>query len=532
MKFQFLTLLLLSSSIAASAQSFSWSNQIGSNNYDQAIDMAIDAQNNLYLTGTFADTLDTPNLSLSSNGQQDIFITKYTPEGNLVWASKIGSNGYDAVKNITVDAQNNSYLTGNTSDTLIIQTDSIKTQSTADSELFLAKVDANGSSQWLRRISTTGSGSITDLQTDPLGNSYVLGYFQDTLVFNTDSLVSAGQTDMFMAKYDANGNLLWKIQAGGTKSDLPWALALDADGNLYISGNFQGTTLFGSTILDSGSSYDNFVAKYDTNGGILWAKQLHSTSFIGSQIVAAPNGTIYLGGNFDNNTNFETDTLTTISGSDLVVAQYTADGTLNWVKTFGDANAYNILNKLATDANSNVYLNGWFVNTLSFGVHPLQAVGNEDAFVAKLSPDGIALWAISYGGSSYDEASALAIGNNGFCYTAGAITDTVVVNNETINSLGMLDAVLMQIDQSIVTSSPTPLMPKQTIFARPNPATTHLYINSQTNNCAYKLLDLSGKTVAQTSDNSLEVSTLARGMYLLQEWKGTNLLSIQKIILQ
>ena len=59
MKFQFLTLLLLSSSIAASAQSFSWSNQIGSDNYDQAIDMAIDAQNNLYLTGTFADTLET-----------------------------------------------------------------------------------------------------------------------------------------------------------------------------------------------------------------------------------------------------------------------------------------------------------------------------------------------------------------------------------------------------------------------------------------------------------------------------------------
>lgn len=532
MKFQFLTLLLLSTSLVASAQSILWSNQIGSDSYDQTIDMAIDAQNNLYLTGTFADTLDTPNFNLSPNGQQDIFIAQYTPQGDLVWASKIGSNGYDDVKNIAIDAQGNSYITGSTSDTLVIQTDSIKTQSTSDSELFLAKTDANGSSQWLRRISTTGSGSITDLQTDPLGNSYVLGYFQDTLVFNTDSLVSAGQTDMFMAKYDTNGNLLWKIQAGGTKSDLPWALALDTNGNLYVSGNFQGTTLFGSTILDSPDNYDNFVAKYDNNGGVLWAKQLHSTSFIGNQIVAAPNGTIYLGGNFDNDTNFETNTLTTVSGSDLLVAQYTADGTLNWIKTFGDANAYNILNKLATDANSNIYLNGWFVSTLSFGVHPLQTVGNEDAFVAKLSPDGIALWAISYGGSSYDEANALAVGNNGFCYTAGSITNTVVIGNQTINSSGMLDAVLMQIDQSIITSSPTLLMPKQAIFARPNPATNYLHISNPTSNCTYQLLDLNGKIVAQTIDNSLDVSTLARGMYLLQELKGSSLISIQKIILQ
>lgn len=529
MKFYLLAFLLLSATIAASAQSFSWANQLSSESYDSPVDMAIDAQNNLYLTGTFADTIETP--FLAPNGQQDVFVAKYSSGGSLQWISKVGSNGYDAVSSIALDAQANSYLAGSTNDTLIIQTDSIKTKNTADSELFLAKLDANGTPQWLRHIGTTSAGAIADIQTDPLGNSYVLGYFQDTLIFNTDSLVSAGQSDMFMAKYDTNGNLLWKTQAGGTKTDLPWALALDSENNLYLSGNFSGTTLFGSTLLEAADTYDNFIAKYDSNGSPIWAKQLHSTAFIGNQIVASANGNVYVGGNFDNATNFETENLTPVSGSDILIAQYTADGTLNWLKTFGDTNGYTTLNSLATDANNNLYANGWFASTLSFGVHTLQSAGNEDGFIAKISPEGSALWAINYGGSTYDQANTLAVGNNGFCYSAGAITDSLVIGNQTINTLGSLDVILMQIDQSLITAT-TLSSPTLTTFARPNPATNYLYISNNLNNCKFQLLDMCGKVVAQTDNNTIAVENLPRGIYLLQQISGSKLSNVQKIILQ
>ena len=127
--------------------------------------------------------------------------------------------------------------------------------------MFVAKYDANGVVMWAKQAGGTGDDVGYDVNVDTTGNVYVGGYFQGTASFGNTNVTSAGADDIFLAKYDNLGNLLWVRRAGGNGSDKANDIAVDGTGNCYVAGAFGATATFDSTLLTSYGGSDAFIAQ-------------------------------------------------------------------------------------------------------------------------------------------------------------------------------------------------------------------------------------------------------------------------------
>jgi len=181
------------------------------------------------------------------------------------WATKAG--GYDAEQGnrIYVDNSNNCYVTGYFRGTATFGTYSVT--SAGWSDIFVAKMDANGIWQWASRAGGVGDSDRGNAITlDGNGNIYVAGQFSDTADFGSFSLTSYGEYDIFVAKLDQDGNWQWVTQAGGIDIDAGRAMAMIDNENLYVTGEFSGTATFGTYFVTASGWADVYVAKIDANG--------------------------------------------------------------------------------------------------------------------------------------------------------------------------------------------------------------------------------------------------------------------------
>jgi len=278
-----------------------WAKSAGGTAAEYATSVAVDSFGNPYLTG-YADnsiiTFDTINLVNTG-----VFIVKYDFNGNALWAHTAGGGtgtNYDA-ESIAVDASGNAYIEGNYDGTMIFG--SITLSSAGLYDVFLAKYNVNGAVQWARSAGGANYEYANSNAVDLLGNSYITGYFMDSLtIIGNDTLVYKGVDDIFLAKYDASGNVLWATSAGDTYLEHAISVTADTMGNSYIAGFFNDSTFtIGSTTLVNASRGhdESFVAKYDPNGNVLWAKSASGMDSDEANSVATDAlGNVYLAGSF------------------------------------------------------------------------------------------------------------------------------------------------------------------------------------------------------------------------------------------
>ena len=319
---------------------------------------------------------------------------------------------------------------------------------------FLSIISNAQSHSWVQAKSAGGTGQdkATSVTVDASGNTYVAGYFQsNTITFGSFTLTNAGgYDDIFLVKYDANGNVLWAKSAGGTADDDATSIAVDASGNTYVAGTFESSSItFGSITLTNGHTWygDIFVAKYDTNGNVLWAKSAGGTDYdIANSVAVDASGNTYLTGMFcSSSITFGSTTLTNANGihqtPDLFLAKYDAGGNVLWAKSVGGT-GYECAYSVAINASGNPYVAGYFnSSTLSFGSTTLTNAGNPDIFLAKYDAGGNVLWAKSAGGTGTDIATSVAVDNSGNPYVVGYFTDstftfgsTTLTNADTSNT--------------------------------------------------------------------------------------------------
>ncbi len=229
---------------------------------------------------------------LAQSGIEGYFLAKYT---DSPWERKVSNAvGYD----VAVDGDGNVYTTGTFSGTAVFGAGNTLT-SDGDTDVFLAKYDTNGNLQWVRK--SGGSGNDLGRAISISGSNVLLtGYFKNnnfTLQSPTNnvSLNSAGGKDIFIAKYDTNGNLVWARQAGGTNDDE--AKDINADYEITIVGYFTGTATFGSGFYNSNGGKDIFLAKYDNNGTFQRAFTAGGT---GDDVANAINVDNFITGYFSN----------------------------------------------------------------------------------------------------------------------------------------------------------------------------------------------------------------------------------------
>ena len=252
-----------------------WLRQLGTSGDDNSDGVAIDNDGNLYITGYTWGSFDGQNA-----GGRDAWVAKYDIYGNLLWTEQLGTSQSDISFGVATDKDGNLYITGST-------WGSFDGQNAGGRDAWVAKYDTQGNLLWIEQLGTSEYDRSFEVATDHEGNLYITGETSGS--FDNQN---AGDNDAWVAKYDTQGNLLWTEQLGTSQSDISFGVATDKDGNLYITGSTWGS-------FDGQNAGDNdaWVAKYDTQGNLLWTEQLGtSQSDISRGVAIDNNGNSYITG--------------------------------------------------------------------------------------------------------------------------------------------------------------------------------------------------------------------------------------------
>jgi hypothetical protein len=306
-----------------------WAKKGSGTSDDKAFGLTVDLNGDLYVTGAFGSptiAFGSTNLS-NTGGGADIFVVKYNPLGNVIWAKCVGGNNFDAGFSIKTDLSGNPFVTGDFFSTVINFGGTAITDTGNTDNVFILKFDPSGNEIWANSAGGIYGDEGKGITVDAHGNSYITGYFfSPSITFGNTTLTNAGGADIFTAKYDSSGNVLWAKSAGGADHDIPYGISIDASDNTFITGHFISSTIvFGSTTLTNQIQFGEeiFIAGYDSSGSVLWAKDAggYSGNF-GSGITLDESGNIWIVGCFDNSSIiFGNDTLTTVNDEDVFIAK-------------------------------------------------------------------------------------------------------------------------------------------------------------------------------------------------------------------
>jgi hypothetical protein len=349
--------------------------------------LAIDAAGNTYATGSFDGQLTFGNTTLTSNGDNDVFVAKLSPTGAWLWAASGGGYSPDVGRALAVSATGTVYVTGQVrANASFGTTPALAATTTGFADLFVAALNATtGAWQWSRCAAGTGNPNNYGfgLGLSAAGEVYIAGSFTTPTDFGGTTL-TAVNTDIYVAKLSAAGTWQWARKAGGTSTNSCPALAVDAPGNAYITGVYTGPATFGSTVLTGLAK--GYVAKLDAAGTWQWARQTTGGTAFGKGIALDATGQqVYACGNFSGTVGLGSASLTAGGPFDVYVAALDAAGTWQWAQQASGADRL-VNNNFAAAPSGGLYVGGYAVGNATFGAatltHPNPPA--EQPFVARV----------------------------------------------------------------------------------------------------------------------------------------------------
>ncbi len=212
-------------------------------------------------SGVFMDTAYIDSIPVISKGSHDIFVAAFDSLGSVQWVKTFGGNSSDYGSQISLDANNNIYISASFVDSLYL--DSILFTN-PNRDIALVKLDPLGNLIWARQLGATGDAQINDIDADQTGNVYITGRFSQTITFGANTLSTMNNLDMFLARYSSNGNCLGVRQLANVEG----TNVLSDQGGVIVSGLFRGSMTLGSTTLTSNGITDMFIARHDAFTGV------------------------------------------------------------------------------------------------------------------------------------------------------------------------------------------------------------------------------------------------------------------------
>lgn len=406
-----------------------WGTRFGGTSEDSGQGVALDAQGNLYATGSFTSTnVAFGNTTLSATGiiEKEVYLARLNAaNGQWVWATAAGGILDDEGMGLSVGAAGVVNLVGNfNSPNAPFGSTTLSSAAYLITDTFVAQ--ANGTTgAWNWAVSTEGGGDrrVMGSCTDAQGNLYLTGTFTGVVDFGSIRLnAEPNGNDIFVAKLGPNGQWLWAAQAGGGATDRGQAVAADAQGNVYVTGTFAAgsfaiavpafTAIFGSTTITTNGATDAFIAKLDSNGQWQWAVAGGGTgSDAGNGIGVNAAGEPFVTGTYSGaRPVFGPTTLpVTPTQGGTFVSHLGTTGQWLWTVRAGSSGS-DTGRALAVDAAGDPIITGAFNGTGAFGSTSLVSAGSSDVYVAKLNgTSGTFAWAARAGGAGTDEAYALAL---------------------------------------------------------------------------------------------------------------------------
>ncbi|CAN5623956.1 Ig-like domain-containing protein [soil metagenome] len=359
-----------------------WFKSAGSSAKDEADRIFLGPDGNIYVAGTFQSFCHWDNISIHAQGSEageDIFLAKLDTDGNYLWVKSYGGLSQDFISDM--DVNNNSiFMSGYYYGTFLAPGGISLPPGTPSTGKFVMKLDLEGVPVWAKNTGGNTWISVSD------NDYYIAGLISGTVNFDGTELTSNGPTDLFLARYDLNGNKVWLKQFGGSGSENMRSVKYDkTTGSIYWAGSFQNTMIMGTNTLTSAGQHDIFISKFDLSGNNLWAKSVPGSGFDIANATATDNsGNVYVSGYFTETANFGGINVTSMGSGDLYIVKYNSNGDFQWVRTGGGAGQDNGM-YLRTDNNSNIYLTGFFSGGAAFGSLSLAGYGSADFILLKIS---------------------------------------------------------------------------------------------------------------------------------------------------
>jgi hypothetical protein len=302
----------------------------------------------------------------------------------------------------------------------VSQGDTAAARSEGGQDVFIAKYRSNGSFVWFLTGGGSDDDTATDIDYYPYsGKFYVSGGFQNRAKFGTATILSSGLTDAFLLKIDGDGNAHWIRKGGGLEHDIASSVAVDqTNESIYITGDFYDQADFDGTAVQAMGSSDMFLAKYDSEGEQQWVRANGGTTVdVATSVGCDLNGMAYISGYYQGTTFFQDLSATALSYNDVFLAQFDAAGNCNWLQSAGSWGLDNCLG-MAVAWDGSTYLTGMFEETLH--ADGLSADGDGyDVFILAYAPSGMPRYIKVAGAGSSDFGMALCLGSDQSLFVTG-----------------------------------------------------------------------------------------------------------------
>jgi hypothetical protein len=351
------------------------------------------------VVGSFTGTAQFGGATLTSAGDRDVFVARIDPNGSWTWAKSAGGGGSDQANGVSALPDGGAIVVGRFTGAATFGNETLN--SAGSNDVFVARVDPDGNWSWATNAGGTGNDVARSVSARPDGSAIVVGSFSDTAAFDTANLMSAGGSDVFVARVTADGNWAWARRAGGDGSDDAQGVSVLPDGGAIVTGSFTNTATFGSTpALTSAGGPDAFVASIDASGTWTWATRAGGDDTDEAIGVSAfADGSAIVTGFFFGTATFGGTSLDSDGKTDTFVARIGADGAWTWARRAGGADFVEPRG-VGTLPDGSAIVAGSFRGSATFGTTILDAGGFEDAYVARIDAGGTWTWARSAGGTS------------------------------------------------------------------------------------------------------------------------------------
>ena len=442
----FLVTLFALNASAATYPHF-WSQRFGDAGFQAVNAVTTDASGNIYVIGTFTGTifLGGPNALVSAGGY-DIFLAKFSPTGVHQWSQRFGDAASQEGREIVAAPNGEIVIAGQFEGTMSFPSSTgttISLASAGGTDVYLARFRTDGVAIWASRFGDATFQYCNAIAMDPLGDVAIVGAFLGSVNFGGSDLVSAGDYDIFVARFNASGQHTWSYRFGDAAWNDATCVTFDSSSNLYFGGHFNGTFSFGGPNITG--VVDVYVAKLSSTGAWVWSQDFGDALYqYCNAIVTDNNGNIFITGYIDGGTiNFGGSDLTGVG--DCYLAKFSSAGTHQWSQRFGlDSNPQDG-KALDVDSGNNVILAGHFFGQIDLGGGTLVSSGNHDLLLAKFTGGGDHLWSRKFGNSLNQYLPVVTVDfDDGIVY-AGQFDGTVDFGGGNLSSAGGTDAYIAKL---------------------------------------------------------------------------------------
>ncbi len=510
----------------------------------------------------------------TDGGSADIIVTKQDAQGNFIWAKSMGGSAGEQAFSCKADASGNVYVTGTFMETVDFDpgTGVSELTSLGGHDIFILKLNADGDFVWAKQVGGKGDADYGQyLALDPAdGSIYITGMFQDAIDFNPGTGVFnlypnyPGDYDTYVLKLDKDGNFVWAISFIGDQFDTGTSLAADGQGNLFVCGVFGGKCDFdpgiGEHIIDSYSyGYaDGFVCKLNAaNGSLVWVIQEGNEGQDWCNGIAVdPSGNVLVTGSFLLDVDFDpglNDLILSSQQMDAFVWKLDTDGKLVWAKNFTGPD-FGWGSSIAVDASGNAYTTGYFIATCDFdpgeGVHNITAGAQWETYISKLTSQGDFAWAMAFKGNVYydlnvDKGESIAVDAQNNVYTSGSFESWVDVDPSSKifyitahdvprTSFYSEDAFVHKLSQLNVGLPEQADVKAFKLYPNPVKDVATIDLGSEYSYIEANVIDVAGKTLITkifSSTSSIKVPMdIAKGIYFLQFRDKNGVISNLKVV--